>query len=116
MRDFALYILICSVVIAAIAGVASTGVKWNILFKGLQFFIFPIILLGTWIPGHLAEWKKKDFRVSVALVLLLHSVGFALLAAHYETLKPSWTSALAFLESVAFVVLKDLIARQVKRP
>ena len=110
-RDFALYILISLVVLAAIAGLVSAGVEWNKLFKGMQFFFFPVVLLGTWIPGHRANWNERDFWLSLTSALLLHLVGFALIAGHYETLKPGLTSAVAFFECLAFVALKKAISR-----
>jgi hypothetical protein len=104
MKDLALYILICVFVLTAIAGLASTGMKWDILFKLLQSLMFPILLFGIAVPKRRSRWANGRFRLTVGAALLIHAFLFAILASRVEHLKPIITAALAFVEFLVWVI------------
>jgi hypothetical protein len=104
LKDLALYILICVLVLATIAGLASTGIKWDTLFKLLQSLMFPIVLFGIAVPKRRSRWKNKRFWLTIGATLLTHAVLFAILASRTETLKPAVTSIMAVPEFLLWMI------------
>lgn len=104
MKDLGLYILICVLVLATIAGLASTGMKWDILFKLLQSLMFPILLFGIAVPKRRSRWRNRRFQLTIGIALLIHAFLFAILASRVEHLRPIITAALAFAEFLIWVI------------
>jgi hypothetical protein len=104
LRDLALYILICVIVLATIAGVASTGIKWETLFKLLQSLMFPILLFGVGVAKRRSRWRNKRFWLTIGVTLLTHAVLFSILASRTETLKPAVTSIMAVPEYLLWLI------------
>ena len=107
LKDLALYILICTLVLAALAGLVSTGMKWDILFKLLQSLLFPVVLFGIAVPQRRSEWSKRGFWLTVGCALLIHAFLFVALASHAEHLKPVITAALAVPEFLIWFVVDE---------
>jgi len=107
LKDLALYILICILVLATIAGLASTGMKWDILFKLLQSLMFPILLLAIAVPQRRSRWASRRFWLTVGVALLIHALLFAALASRVEHLKPSITAALAVPEFLIWMIADE---------
>ena len=104
LKDLGLYILICVLVLATIAGLASTGIKWETLFKLLQSLTFPVLLIGIAVPKRRTRWKNKRFWLTIGVTLLIHAVLFAILASRTETLKPAVTSIMAVPEFLLWMI------------
>jgi hypothetical protein len=104
LKDLALYILISVIVLAAIAGLASTGVNWDTLFKLLQSLMFPIVLFGIGVPNRQPRWRTRRFWLTISVALLTHALLFAIFASHIEHLKPAVTSVIAIPEFLAWTV------------
>jgi hypothetical protein len=119
LKDLALYILICVLVLATIAGLASTGIEWETLFKLLQSLIFPILLFGIAVPKPRSRWKNKRFWLTIGVTLLTHALLFAIVASRIETLKPGITCIMAILEYLLWMIADhwqmELADRQFKR-
>ncbi|MBB5342806.1 hypothetical protein [Tunturibacter empetritectus] len=90
LKDVALYVAICMVIIGIVIAMFANGMSWDFFVKRIGFGISTALLFGYFLQGSRTLLRKKSFWFLFTFLFTVHCAIWVAVIAHVEHWKFIW--------------------------
>jgi hypothetical protein len=108
LKDLALYVAICTVIIGIVIAMFANGMSWDFFVRRVGLGIFTAILFGYFIQGSRTLLKQKTFWLLFAFLFTAHCAIWVAVIAHAERWKITWFYPV-LIEFAVFQLFRDTL-------
>ena len=114
LRDYMLYLVVTAILLTVTLWAALKGFHLQAHRTWGPLFFATIVALAILLAPLRRLWRKARFWATIAVLLIVHFLAFAVLFAYVTEWKAIWTVGILFAESVFFLFVSPWLWHRLK--